>query len=46
MEIIESIAWITLDFLPMLGSMELAWRLHKRYAVSKSMAKKHQVLSM
>jgi hypothetical protein len=39
MEIIESIAWITLGFFPMLGSMELAWRLHKRYAVSKSMAK-------
>ena len=27
---IESIAWITLGFLPMFGSMELAWRLSKR----------------
>jgi hypothetical protein len=27
MEIIESVAWVTLGFLPMLGSMELAWRL-------------------
>jgi hypothetical protein len=26
MEILESVAWITLGFLPMLGSMELAWR--------------------
>jgi hypothetical protein len=32
MEIIEIIAWITLGFVPMLGSMELAWRLHKRFA--------------
>jgi hypothetical protein len=30
MEIIESIAWITLGFLSMFGSMELAWRLGKR----------------
>jgi hypothetical protein len=27
MEILESATWITLGFLPMLGSMELAWRL-------------------
>jgi hypothetical protein len=27
MEISESLAWIILGFLPMLGSMELAWRL-------------------
>ena len=27
MEILESVAWVTLGFLPMLGSMELAWRL-------------------
>jgi hypothetical protein len=30
MENLESIVWITLGFLPMLGSMELAWRLSKR----------------
>jgi hypothetical protein len=37
MEIIEAIAWITLGFVPMLGSMELAWRLNirKRSATSK-----------
>jgi hypothetical protein len=30
MEIAESIGWITLGFLPMFGSMEVAWRLAKR----------------
>ena len=30
MEIAESIAWVTLGFLPMFGSMEIAWRLGKR----------------
>jgi hypothetical protein len=35
MEIIESLAWVTLGFFPMLGSMELAWRLYKRHAKSK-----------
>jgi hypothetical protein len=35
MEIIESLAWVTLGFLPMLGSMELAWRLNKRFAKPK-----------
>jgi hypothetical protein len=30
MEIVESIGWITLGFLPMFGSMELAWRIGKR----------------
>ena len=35
MEIIESLAWVTLGFLPMLGSMELAWRLNKKYAKPK-----------
>jgi hypothetical protein len=37
MEIIEAIAWITLGFVPMLGSMELAWRLNlrKRSVASK-----------
>jgi hypothetical protein len=29
MEIAESIAWVTLGFLPMFGSMEVAWRLGK-----------------
>ena len=27
MEILESVTWITLGFLPMLGSMELVWRI-------------------
>jgi hypothetical protein len=35
MEIIESIAWITLGFLPMLGSLELAWRLGKKRSSKK-----------
>jgi hypothetical protein len=30
MEIAESIGWIALGFLPMFGSMEVAWRLEKR----------------
>jgi hypothetical protein len=34
MEILESIAWITLGFAPVFGSMELAWRLSKKYDVS------------
>jgi hypothetical protein len=29
MEISESIGWIALGFLPVFGSMELAWRLGK-----------------
>jgi hypothetical protein len=39
MEILESIAWITLGFVPVFGSMELAWRLRKKLVVSKSRAK-------
>lgn len=39
MEIIESLAWITLGFAPLLGSMELAWRIHKKSEVSKTKAK-------
>ena len=35
MELLESIAWITLGFLPMLGSMELAWRLGKKSLAPK-----------
>jgi len=30
MEIAESIGWIALGFLPVFGSMEVAWRLGKR----------------
>ena len=40
MEILESIAWITLGFLPLFGSMELAWRLHKKLVVSKYRAER------
>jgi hypothetical protein len=35
MEILESIAWITLGFAPVFGSMELAWRIHKKSEASK-----------
>jgi hypothetical protein len=35
MEILESVGWITLGFASLFGSMELAWRLHKKYEVSK-----------
>jgi hypothetical protein len=38
MEILESIAWITLGFLPVFSSMELAWRLRRKLVVSKSRA--------
>jgi hypothetical protein len=38
MEILEPIAWITLGFVPVFGSMELAWRLSKKSLVSKSKA--------
>jgi hypothetical protein len=37
MEILESIAWIALGFVPVFGSMELAWRLRK-LVVTKSTA--------
>jgi len=39
MEILESIAWITLGFAPVFGSMELAWRIHKMSEASKIKAK-------
>jgi hypothetical protein len=39
MEILESIAWITLGFAPVFGSMELAWRIHKKSEASKIKAK-------
>jgi hypothetical protein len=35
MEILESVGLITLGFAPLFGSMELAWRLCKKYEVSK-----------
>ena len=35
MEILESIAWVTLGFVPIFGSMELAWRLRKKLVISK-----------
>jgi hypothetical protein len=38
MEILDSIAWITLGFLPVFGSMELAWRLRRKLVVSESRA--------
>ena len=30
MEIAESVGWIVLGFLPMFGSMEVAWKIGKR----------------
>jgi len=30
MELLESIAWITLGFIPTLGSLEMAFRITKR----------------
>ena len=39
MELIESIAWVTLGFAPVFGSMELAWRIHKKSGVPKVKAK-------
>jgi hypothetical protein len=35
MEVIESVAWITFGFLPILGSMELAWRLSDKRGFKK-----------
>jgi hypothetical protein len=37
METLESLAWIILGFLPMLGSMELAWRLSGKRRSKKVM---------
>jgi hypothetical protein len=39
MEITESIAWVALGFLPMLGSMEVAWRLGKKRSFKPSTKK-------
>ena len=36
MEILESIAWIAVGFLPMLGAMELVWRLDKKIKFNES----------
>jgi hypothetical protein len=46
MEIIESLAWVTLGFLPMLGSMELAWRLHKKLAKPKLKARESRFVKV
>jgi hypothetical protein len=35
MEVLQSVAWVTLGFLPMLGSMELAWRLYEKGRLKK-----------
>jgi hypothetical protein len=40
MEVLQSIARITLGFLPMLGSMELAWRLYEKRSSKKNNDKK------
>jgi hypothetical protein len=36
MEILESVAWITLGFFPMLGSMELVWRISDKKKSKKA----------
>jgi hypothetical protein len=38
MEILESIAWIASGFVPMLGALELAWRIDKKGRFKKTMA--------
>ncbi|CAN5278843.1 hypothetical protein BH18THE2_BH18THE2_38100 [soil metagenome] len=40
MEVLQSVAWVALGFLPMLGSMELAWRLYEKRRSKKTMIKK------
>ena len=39
MEITESIAWVALGFLPIFGSMEVAWRLGKNRSFKASTKK-------
>ena len=36
MEIAESIGWVALGFLPVFGSIEVAWRLGKRRSFKPS----------
>jgi hypothetical protein len=43
MEITESIAWVALGFLPVFGSMEVAWRLGKKRSFKLS-AKKRAIM--
>jgi hypothetical protein len=43
MEITESIAWVALGFLPVFGSMEVAWRLGKKRSFKLS-AKKGAIM--
>jgi hypothetical protein len=40
MDTIEFIAWVTLGFLPMLGSLELAWRLSNKRRSKKMKTEK------
>ena len=39
MEITESIAWVALGFLPVFGSMKVAWRLGKKRSLKPSTKK-------
>jgi hypothetical protein len=43
MEITEYIAWVALGFLPVFGSMEVAWRLGKKRSL-KASAKKESIM--
>jgi hypothetical protein len=43
MEITESIAWVALGFLPVFGSIEVAWRLGKKRSFKIS-AKKGAIM--
>ena len=39
MEIAESISWIAVGFLPVFGSMEVAWRLGKKRSFNPALKK-------
>ena len=44
MEIAESIGWVALGFLPVLGSMEVAWRLGLKKRSFKPSTKKGAIM--
>jgi hypothetical protein len=44
MEIAEAIGWVALGFLPMFGSMEVAWRLGKKKRSFKPSTKKGAII--
>jgi hypothetical protein len=47
MELLESIGWIALGFIPTLGSLEIAFRIMKRlktYASRKTMLREEKII--